>query len=131
MLPYEHHLPWALGSGYVDLEITAAGRELLDNPDSEIVNVRYNNGPIFLDDKGDIPDLEAEGYEVLAYFRSPVNEDSEVMLDMPAIIAGDYGAGRFILVSPHPETPGDTHANWIIENSLKHLAVETAAASAR
>ncbi len=131
MLPYEHHLPWALGSGYVDIEITASGRELLDNPDAGIVNVRYNNGPIFLDGEGGAPDLEADGYEVLAYFRSAVNDDSEVMVDMPAIVAGDYGAGRFILVSPHPETLGDTHAHWIIENSLKHLAAETTAASAQ
>ncbi len=121
MLPYKHYLPWRLGGGYVEMDFTETGREVLGAPGDGTVRVRYNNGPIFVDADGNIPDLEAAGFDVLAHFRTAVREGSEVMVDMPAIIGGSHGNGRFVLVSPHPETAGDDYAHWIIENALRHL----------
>jgi glutamine amidotransferase-like uncharacterized protein len=42
----------------------------------------------------------------LAYFRTEVAENDSpkgVQIDSPAIISGEYGKGRVILCSPHPE----------------------------
>lgn len=127
LFPFQHHLPWRLGGGYIDIEITGAGRRILNNPGASTVNVRYNNGPVFFD-AGETPDWEARGLQVLAYFRQAVREGSGVMVDQAAMVAGKHGAGRFISISPHPETLDDDHAHWIIESSLRHVGRRAAPA---
>lgn len=83
------------------MQLTDAGRKLFkDIP--EHVDVRYQNGPIV--SPQNFSGLPA--YTPLAYFRSeqvryPPQEGT--MIDTPAIVSGDYGEGRVISISPHPE----------------------------
>lgn len=96
---------WRRGRAVVKMEVTDKGREILGWPAGEL-EVRYANGPI-VKPAGDaaVPDLEP-----LAYFRSEVAENDTpkgVMVNSPAIVAGQFGKGRVICSSPHPEqTPG-------------------------
>lgn len=121
-VPFKHHLPWRLGGGYVDMEFTPAGRQALGPDQSAKVSVRYGNGAIFVDDDGNMPDFAAHGIEVLAHFRTAVKEGSEVMIDKAAIMAGTHLSGRFVLISPHPETIGDDHLHWMVRNAVRHAA---------
>ena len=46
-------------------------------------------------------------YRILARFRSEVSAhpaQEGTMLNTPAIIAAEFGAGRVLCVSPHPES---------------------------
>ena len=94
---------WYRGkSSSVKMELTDAGRERFPNLPETVVDVTYQNGPIVWP-KND-PDIE--DYRVLAYFRSekvlyPPQEGT--MVDSPAILEGNFGEGRVIAVSPHPE----------------------------
>ena len=43
---------------------------------------------------------------VLSYYRTGIGRngaDPATMVDTPAIVAGDFGHGRVLLFSPHPE----------------------------
>ncbi len=92
---------WARGTGQVDIELTAEGKRILgDYPGLQ--SVRYANGPLLGKAKN------ASGlapYTVLAYFRSDMAKKvpGGVMPNTPAMIAGDFGQGRAICFSPHPE----------------------------
>jgi glutamine amidotransferase-like uncharacterized protein len=92
---------WARGSGPVDIELTDEGRKILGNY-TGLQSVRYANGPLLgkaRDSGGLAP------YTVLAHFRSDMakNVPGGVMPNTPAMIAGDFGQGRVICFSPHPE----------------------------
>ena len=92
---------WARGSGPVDIELTAEGRKILGNYPG-LQSIRYANGPLLgkaADSTGLAP------YVVLAYFRSDMAKKvpGGVMPNTPAMIAGDFGQGRAICFSPHPE----------------------------
>ena len=99
---------WMRGSGYLDMELTPAGRGLLGDVPGTF-KVRYNNGPVFK--PGDKPELPT--YTPLAFFRSEVAENGTpagVMVNSPAQAIGTYGKGRVFISSPHPEnTPGLEH----------------------
>lgn len=102
---------WRRGAGQVDVELTTLGRRMLRGEDQP-VSVRYVNGPILAPDGAEeIPD-----FEVLAWFRSELAENNTprgVMINSPAIVAGDFGQGRVFCFSPHPEqTPGCEHFVW-------------------
>ena len=65
-------------------------------------HVLYANGPIIEPSQSET----LPSYEPLAMFRSEVAENGTpggVMTHSPAITAGQYGAGRVICFSPHPE----------------------------
>ncbi|MEM6690075.1 MAG: M14 family metallopeptidase [Planctomycetota bacterium] len=83
------------------MQLTKEGRSLFpDTP--EHVEVRYQNGPIV--SPKSFPGLNP--YTVLAWFRSEkvlYAPQKGTMIDTPAIISGDYGKGRVISISPHPE----------------------------
>jgi glutamine amidotransferase-like uncharacterized protein len=95
----------ARGSGMVKIELTKAGRNILgDIPGS--IEVRYSGGPILQPaEHVDLPE-----YSCLARFRSELWEyefQRGTMIDAPAIVAAQFGKGRVIAFSPHPETtPG-------------------------
>ena len=77
-------------------------REILGNLKDEFP-VRYHNGPIVspANHKG-LPD-----YRVLAHFRSEVSRhevQAGTMVNTPAIIASEFGKGRVLCISPHPES---------------------------
>ncbi|KUK32849.1 MAG: Uncharacterized protein XD64_1325 [Thermotoga sp. 47_83] len=83
---------WNRGNGYVKVS-------LKDHPISwglkETITMWYENGPIF--SEGD--------YEIIGTFDDEINEIGSpvVMKGSPAIIASEYGKGKVILFSPHPE----------------------------
>ena len=93
----------------IDMELTPQGERLFAGagiPRNFVV--RYCNGPIISP-----KDLEAlEDYEVLAWFRSENGlwESQEgTMINTPAIVLGEFGKGRVISVSPHPEFTPSLH----------------------
>jgi glutamine amidotransferase-like uncharacterized protein len=92
---------WRRGSGNVKMELTDDGRKILGDLPGQF-DVRYVNGPIIKQSTNSaIPDFKA-----LALFRTELAENGtpkNVMVNSPAIAAGDFGKGRVIISSPHPE----------------------------
>ncbi|MCX7825517.1 MAG: BPL-N domain-containing protein, partial [Verrucomicrobiae bacterium] len=96
---------WKRGVGMVKLELTDRGREILGNKLGQF-DCKYANGPILVPAQVEsLPD-----YEPLAFFRTELAQNDTpvgIMVNSPAIVAGRYGQGRVIAISPHPEqTPG-------------------------
>ena len=99
---------WYRGpSATVQMELTDAGREILGNKKGAF-DVRYHNGPI-------MSPMGKEGlgaFRALAHFRSEVSRykpQKGTMVGTPAIIAGEYGKGRVLCISPHPESSVALH----------------------
>jgi len=83
------------------MQLTDQGRRLFADID-ETVDVRYHNGPIV--SPKNLPGLKP--YTVLAYFRSEqvlYPPQKGTMINTPAIVIGEFGRGRVISISPHPE----------------------------
>lgn len=104
----EKHIPGlgsrsmaARGSGTVKIELTSAGKRILGDL-SGSVDVQYSSGPIlFKARRADIPE-----FVTLGRFRTEVWEyepQRGTMIDTPAIIAGRFGKGYVMVISPHPE----------------------------
>ena len=99
---------WYRGpSATVQMELTDAGRKILGNQKG-VFDVRYHNGPIMspMDKKG------LGAFKTLAHFRSEVSRyepQKGTMTSTPAIIAGQYGQGRVLCISPHPESSPALH----------------------
>ncbi|EIP97293.1 Trehalose utilization [Opitutaceae bacterium TAV1] len=96
---------WRRGRGYMDVELSDAGRALF-GPVKDTFKIRYANGPIIRPhNRTDLP-----AYEVVAWFRSEIAENGTpvgVMVDSPAQATTTFGKGRVFISSPHPEnTPG-------------------------
>lgn len=92
---------WKRGTGGVKIELTADGRKML-NGNCDLIDIRYANGPIL--QAGEDPDIP--DFKPLAFYRTEINKNNAppgVMKDTPAIIAGQFGAGRVFCSSPHPE----------------------------
>jgi len=92
---------WARGQGDVELKMTPVGIRQFDT--DELVSVYYGQGPLLVpDDHEDLP-----AYEVLASFATEValkGAPQGAMTDTHAIIRSNYGDGRVVCFSPHPET---------------------------
>lgn len=93
---------WRRGHGIVEMEITAAGEEIIGLP-AKTHQVRYQNGPIIEPHgRDDIPP-----FETVAFFRSELAENDTpegIMVNSPAIVRGTFGEGRVVVSSPHPES---------------------------
>ncbi len=92
---------WKRGKGDVQIEFTEDGKKLIGGADG-LVTVLYANGPLL--GPAESPDLP--GFKTLAYFRSDMAKNgapSGIMPNTPAIVAGEFGKGRVICFSPHPE----------------------------
>jgi len=101
---------WARGGGPVTMQLTAEGRRIIDDI-SEPVVVRYGQGALYAPAKRD----DLGDYRVLATFTTGTTEKNNtksstggaleaVMRGAPAMVAGEYGKGRVVVISPHPET---------------------------
>jgi len=109
---------WRRGAGQVQIELTPAGERLTSLP-AERRDVRYDNGPIIKPaGRTDLPP-----YEPLALFRTELAEhDTPVgaMVNTPAIVQSQFGKGRVIISSPHPEqTPG---MEALVERAVRWVA---------
>jgi hypothetical protein len=96
---------WKRGRGDVKIELTSEGRGILGDRAGQF-EVHYANGPIVQPAKAQ----SLSPYAPLAYFRTEMASNDApagVMVNAPAIFAGDYKKGRVVCISPHPEqTPG-------------------------
>jgi glutamine amidotransferase-like uncharacterized protein len=92
---------WARGTGNVEIEVTEQGKAITDLS-TQKQEIKYANGPIIKPNKReDIPD-----YEAIAYFRTELAKNGTpkgVMVNSPAMARGEFGKGRVIISSPHPE----------------------------
>lgn len=91
---------WERGIKRLAVELTPAGKEAFDHKEKD-VKVQYHNGPVLAPVDG------AEGKLIpLAVFREELTRKGAkegLMLGTPAAVAGRYGKGWAIGISPHPE----------------------------
>lgn len=92
---------WARGTGEVKVRMSAEGKRLLGVSD-DVVNVYYGQGPLLApSDQADLP-----AYETLATYETEIAErgaPAGVMKGTTALAAADFGKGRVVCISPHPE----------------------------
>ena len=94
---------WRRGQASLEIELTEAGQDLFGMHEEPSLHIEFRQGPLMRTSEtiGDRPEAE-----VLAWFRSGVGKgdaDPETMIDTPAIVRGEFGEGRVLLFSPHPE----------------------------
>ena len=100
------------------MQLSSEGRMLFEGS-PEYVAVSYQNGPIVSPKNS----KSLEPYTVLAWFRSEKvlhPPQKGTMIDTPAIVSGEFGKGRVISISPHPEATKGLQS-FIIQ-SIKHVA---------
>lgn len=99
---------WKRGKGRVQMELSGEGRKLM-GPREGMFPVHYCNGPVVKPAERE----ELADYEVLAWFRTELSLNGTppgIMTGAPAVLAGTFGRGRAVCVSPHPEqTQGLEH----------------------
>ena len=97
------------------MEATSEAASILGLEADKSMEIHFAQGPLMVPAaNSDLPTPE-----ILCYYRSGIGKngaDPQTMVDTPAIVAGDYGSGRVVLFSPHPEkTPGLEH---LLESAL-------------
>jgi len=106
------------GSAPVTMELTDEGRTILGDFEG-VFEVRYQNGPI-------MSPMGREGlgnFRSLAHFRSEVSKykpQEGTMINTPAVIVGEYGNGRVLCISPHPESTDAL--NRLVRNAVRWTA---------
>jgi N-formylglutamate amidohydrolase/glutamine amidotransferase-like uncharacterized protein len=106
---------WARGNGTVQIELSDTGKRLL-RTDEEQLSIYYGQGPL-LAPAGD-PDIA--DYETVAIFKTEIAKNGApkgVMKGTTAIAQGEFGRGRVVCFSPHPEKTEGLEA-------LLHYAIE-------
>jgi hypothetical protein len=102
---------WERGIADLKIETVDEGQKLLGLPRETLV--KYHNGPLLVPNgNAAIPD-----FEPLTFFRTEVannGSDPGIMVNTPAIARGQFGAGRVIVCSPHPEQ-SDGLEGWIVQ----------------
>lgn len=92
---------WQRGKATVKVELTPAGRRVLGMGEGWF-GCLYAQGPIV----GPAENENLPDFETLAHFRTEVaanNTPKGIMINSPAVFAGQFGRGRVICFSPHPE----------------------------
>ena len=104
---------WARGNGTVEIRLSDDGKTVLKRPESASVMISYRQGPLLA--PAGKPDLPP--YKELATYVGEValkGAPKGVMPGTTAIAAAEFGKGRVVCFSPHPEkTPG-------LEGFLRH-----------
>ena len=98
---------WARGTGTVQLQLTDDGVALFA-PDAQDVSVYYGQGPLLIPAN----DPEVPDYEVLATYKTEIarkGAPAGAMTGTHAIARGEFGSGRVICFSPHPEGSDGPH----------------------
>lgn len=98
---------WARGKGVVTLSLSEEGRAIL-GADTASAEVMYAQGPLLA------PAVEPglSPYVALALYESEIAKKGApegVMVGTTAIAAGDFGSGRVLCFSPHPEKDHGPH----------------------
>jgi hypothetical protein len=92
---------WARGVGEVKLRLPSAGRDALGT-DQATAPIYYENGPLL----GPAKNADISDFESLATFETEIRKNDApigVMKGTTAIARGDFGEGRVVCFSPHPE----------------------------
>lgn len=113
-----HIQPWQTGTGQATVELTPEGRELFG--DLPPTSVRYANGPLLGHEDGIAPGLDLPAFKTFATFTVPVTKNDQSqdhMIGKPAIAATDYGNGRVLIISPHPES--NPELDWMLQRSIR------------
>jgi glutamine amidotransferase-like uncharacterized protein len=104
VLDKEH---WDRGNGKVEIALSQRGREVL-GARQDMVSIHYAQGPILAPaHHNGLPD-----YEVLARFHTQVAKNGaprDVMPGATAVAAAEFGKGRVLCFSPHPEETEGLH----------------------
>ena len=104
---------WARGNGTVEIRLSDEGKALLKRPEQPQVSISYRQGPLLA--PAGKPGLPP--YKELARYVGEValkGAPKGVMPGTTAIAAAEFGKGRMVCFSPHPEkTPG-------LEDFLRH-----------
>ena len=106
---------WARGVADLELSLPATAKDVL-GVNVERLTLRYHQGPLLA--PGEKDGLPA--YQELAKFEAEVAKNGApkgVMIGTTAIAAADFGSGRVLCFSPHPELTKD-------QESLLHRGVE-------
>ena len=100
--------PWARGDGTVLMQFTAAGLSSLGQSvhrfGTKNVSIFYGQGPVVA--ASSFP----PNVSVLSFYRTEIhskqtNQTNGTMVNTPAITSTQYGRGKVVLNSPHPEIP--------------------------
>jgi glutamine amidotransferase-like uncharacterized protein len=92
---------WARGFGDVDLKFSPKGKEFFD-ASKEKVSIHYYQGPLLA--PGNDPKIP--DYTPLATFDTEIAKNGApkgIMIGTTAIAQGEFGRGKVIVFSPHPE----------------------------
>jgi len=112
---------WFRGSGKVKMELTDEGKKILGDLPG-LVELGYANGPILSPaGKEDLP-----AYVPLAFFRTEISKyepQEGTMINTPAIVASEFGKGRAIAISPHPE--GTAGLESLVRRAVAWVAGES------
>ena len=114
---------WARGSGRVDIRLTAPGRKLfaVNQPNT---GIHYGQGPLLVPARDDsIPD-----YVPLATYQTEITQNGApegVMEGTTAIAAGEFGRGRVVCFSPHPEMTEGLES--FVHRAVEHVRRESRA----
>ncbi|MES2595244.1 MAG: BPL-N domain-containing protein [Verrucomicrobiota bacterium] len=108
---------WERGIAELKIESTDDGQKLLGLPAETMV--KYHNGPLLVPANNPaIPD-----FEPLTFFRTEIAKNGsppDIMVNTPAVVQGQFGAGRVIVCSPHPEQ--STGLDRWIEHAVRAVA---------
>ena len=114
---------WARGKGNIILTLTDPGQKALGHPEKE-VEVYYGQGPLYGRGTNDA----LPPFEELAIYKTEVAKENVppgvpmgVMPGKTAIARSEYGKGRVICYSPHPEKPFQP-VYHLIENGVRWAA---------
>lgn len=92
---------WARGTGRVHVQLSDSGKAIL-NDDSASVEIYYGQGPLL----APADDPEIDDYTALAIYETEIAKRGAprgVMKGTTAIAAAQFGRGRVLCFSPHPE----------------------------
>ncbi len=107
---------WYRGaSATVKMDLTDEGRAILGDVKGQM-DVRYHNGPVM----SPMGKRGLKSFRSLATFRSEVSKykpQKGTMVNTPAIIVGDFGKGRVLCISPHPESVPEL--NSMVQNAIR------------
>lgn len=111
---------WARGHGDVEIQFSPEGSNFFDY--HKKITICYYQGPLLARPEWDDPKLPS--YESLAIFATEIatrnNAPEGIMVGTSAIVRSNYGKGRVMCFSPHPEkTEG---CGWMIRKAVEWLA---------
>ena len=119
----------AYASGPVTYNITMPEHPVMFGYEGKIP-LDYLWGPIFSSEVGKnvsvlatiiapSPDIQTPSPEITRIAGiMPSIEELNKSTGKPAILAANYGRGKVIVASPHPETPGSEHAYQLVANEV-------------